>query len=175
MASESCASIIDWLSDVEASAHWKGSSSRDSSLPRATPSPLTQPSPSLSSPCFTSLQHPRKRKHHPDSPHSYSERLHFDRRTRKALCEIMQPNNSKRRRTDTASENDEQAVGLEARTINQDTALSSFLTIISSIVLLKHPKKANPPPPPNPSYRHPLPPSLTQRPQVALGRRLRPP
>ena len=175
MGSEPCASIIDWLSDVEASAHWQDSSLRDSSLPCATPSTPTQSSPSLSSPCFTGLQDLRKRKHHPDSPQFRSKKLHFDRRTREALCEIMQPNNTKRRRTDTEGGNDEQVVGLEARTINLDTVWSYFLTIISSIVLLKHPKKANPPPRPNQSYRRPLPPCRTQRPQVAPGRRLRPP
>ena len=109
MASERCLSIADWLSDVEASIHLRDSSTRDSSL---------------SPPSLTSLQHPRKRKHqhHSDIAQAYIERVHFDRHTRKPLCEIMEPNGTKRRRTDTASENEEQAVAFEARTISQDTA-----------------------------------------------------
>ena len=109
MVSEGCPSIVGWLSDVEASIHLQDYSTRE---------------PSLSAPSLTSLQHPRKRKHkhHSDIPPAYIERSQFDRRTRKPLCEIMEPNGTKRRRTDTASENEEQAVALEARIISLDTA-----------------------------------------------------
>ena len=162
MVSEECPSIVDWLSDVEASIHLQESSTRDSSL--SAPSP-------------TDLQHPRKRKHkhHLHAPQAYIEIMHFDRRTRKPLCEIMEPNSTKRRRTDTASENEEQADALEARIISADTALSSFLTITNSRFLHKHLKKASSPHHPNPSYAHPRPPCLptpTQKPQVAPERRV---
>ena len=109
MVPERCPSIVDWLSDVEASVHLQESSTRDSSL---------------SAPSLTDLQYPRKRKHkhHSNSPQAYPETVHFDRRTRKPLCEIMEPNSTKRRRTATASESEEQAVAFEARTISHDTA-----------------------------------------------------
>ena len=152
MASKRGTSIINWLSDVEASSHFSlDSSLRDSSLSCNTHSPPTQQSLSLSSPCRGILQHPRKRKHHPKSPESFSESSHFDRRTRKALCEIMNSNNkNKRRHTDTASEIGEQEFGLGACTIHQHTALSSLLTVTNRI---KHLRKAHPPL--NPSHGHP--------------------
>lgn len=162
MVSERCPSIVDWLSDVEASVHLQNSSSRD---------------PSLSAPSLTSLKHPRKRKHrhHSDISQAYIEKAHFDRPTRKPLCEIMEPNSTKRRRTDTVSENEEQAVALEVRIISQVTALSSSLTITNSIVVLKRLKKASPPHHPSPPCGHPRPPCLpgpSQRPQVAPERRV---
>ena len=128
MFSKRCPNIVDWLSDVEASVHLQDSSTRDTSLSapplRKRKHKHKHQEPSLSAPSFTNLQHPRKRKHkhHSYSPQPYPETVHFDRRTRKPLCEIMQPNSTKRRRADTASENEEQAVASEARTISQDTA-----------------------------------------------------
>ena len=96
MASETCASIIDWLSEVEASGN-----TQDSSLSSATPSPS---SPSL---------HSLKRKLDLDSSHPSTETLYLVKRTRKALREIMPPNSNKRPRRDTASENDVQDVEFE--------------------------------------------------------------
>ena len=107
MASESCASIIDWLSEVEAS-----DKIQDYSLPGATSSPSSQPSAS-SSPSLTSSLHPRKRKPDPDDFQPSTERLHLVKRTRKALREIMPPNGNKRARRGTASENDVQGVEFE--------------------------------------------------------------
>ena len=117
MVSEGCPSIVDWLSDVEASLHLQESSTRDSSL---------------SAPSLTDSQHPRKRKrkhnhkHQSDIPQAYPGTAHFDRRTRRPLCEIMAPNSTKRRRTAT-SESEEQAVALEARTISQERLEAAFL------------------------------------------------
>ena len=108
MVSERCPSIANWLSDVEASVHLQESSTRDFSI---------------SAPSLTDSQHPRKRKHkhHSDSPQAYPETLNSDRRTRKPLWEIMEPNSTKRRRTATANESEEQAVAFEARSISHDT------------------------------------------------------
>lgn len=126
MVSERCPSIVGWLSDVEASVDLQESSTRDTSLsaPSLRKQKHKHQDTSLPTPSPTDLQYPRKRKHkhHSYSPQSYPETVHFDRRTRKPLCEIMQPNSTKRRRTDTAGENEEQAVALEARTLSQDTA-----------------------------------------------------
>ena len=126
MVPEQCPSIIDWLSDVEASVHLQESSARDTSLsaPSLCKRKHKHQDASFPTPSLTNLQHPRKRKHkhHPDSPQPYPEAVHSDRRTRKPLCEIMQPNSTKRRRTDTASENEEQEFSFQACTISQDTA-----------------------------------------------------
>ena len=127
MVPERCPSIVDWLSDVEASVHLQESSTRDTSLsaPSLRKRKQKHRDTSLSAPPLTNLQHhPRKRKHkhHPDSPQPYPETIHSDRHTRKPLCEIMQSNSTKRRRTDTTSENEEQDFAFEARTIYQDTA-----------------------------------------------------
>lgn len=107
MASESCASIIDWLSEVEASGD-----TQDSSLPSTTPSPSSPPS-AFSSPCLTGSLHPRKRKLDLDNSQPSTETLYLVKRTRKALREIMPPNGNKRPRRDTASENDVQGVEFE--------------------------------------------------------------
>lgn len=178
MISEGCPSIVDWLSDVEASLHSQESSTRDSSL---TAPSLTTPSlsiPSLSTPSLTDLQHPRKRKHKHQlhTPQAYIKRAHFDKRTRKPLCEIMEPNSTKRRRTDATSENEEQSDAVEVPIISADTVLSSFLTITNSMDLVKRLTKASPPHRPSPSYAHPRPPCLPgpthQKPQVAPERRV---
>ena len=107
MASESCASIIDWLSEVEASGK-----TQDPSLPSATASPSSPPS-AFSSPCLNGPLHPRKRKLDPDNSQPSTESLYLVKRTRKALREIMLPNGNKRPRRDTASENDVQGVASE--------------------------------------------------------------
>ena len=107
MASESSASIIDWLSEVEASGN-----TQDSSLPTVTPSPSSPPS-AFFSPCLTGPLHTRKRKLDLDSSQPSTDALYLVKRTRKALREIMPPNSNKRPRRDTASENDVQGVEFE--------------------------------------------------------------
>ena len=107
MTSESCASIIDWLSEVEASGN-----TQDSSLPSVTSS-QSSPHSAFSSPCLTGSLHTRKRKLDLDSSQPSTDALYLVKRTRKALREIMQPNGNKRPRRDTGSENDVQGVEFE--------------------------------------------------------------
>ena len=115
MASESCTSIIDWLSDVEveASAHWEQYSLQDPSFPCATSSSTTLSSPSPSSPFFVGLQHPRKRKHHKDRFDSSPRDPHFHR---EPLKEIMSSPN-KRARTNSGPLGEERAAQDEVRSI----------------------------------------------------------
>ena len=175
MASESCASIIDWLSEVEASGN-----TQDSSLSSATSSPSSPPS-AFSSPCLTGSLYPRKRKLDPDNHQPVTESLYLVKHTRKALREIMPPNGNKRPRRDTASENDVQGVEFEVWAISEAARLFIIFTVIDSVVLPTRPKRANPPPRPSSTYRllgranPPRPPDLMQRPLVAPGRRFRPP
>ena len=168
MASESCASIIDWLSDIEASVHWEESSLQDPSLPCATSSPPIRLSSSLlSSPCFISLQHPRKCKHHIDQLESYSKGSYFPR---KPLKETMSSSN-KRACIDSGLAEDEQVAWDEVRSVNQNTASSSFLTIVNSNTPLEHLERevlqCH-----NPSYRHPLPRGLSPKRQAVRRRKL---
>ena len=168
MASESCASIIDWLSDIEASAQWEEYSLQDPSLPCATSlPPIHSTSSLLSSPCFITSQQSRKRKHHTNQLDSYSKDLYF---ARKPLKETMSSPN-KRARTDDETPEDAQMAGAEVSSIDHDTALRSFLTIVNSNTLLKHPKRellyCH-----HPSYEHPLPRALTPRRQVVRRRKL---
>ena len=175
MVSEWSASIVDWLSDVEASGNTQGSS-----LSSATPSPSSAPS-AFSSPCLTGSLHPQKRKLDLDNYQPFTESLYLVNHTRKALREIMPPNGNKRPRRDTASENDVQGVDFEVWAISEVARLLIILTVIDSVVLPTRPKKANPPPRPNSTYKllsradHPRPPDLMQRPLVAPEKRTRPP
>lgn len=139
MASESCTSIIDWLSDVEveASAHWEQPSLQDPSFTNATFSPTIHAPSSPSSPCFVGLQHSRKRKHHKDWLDSCPKDPYFPR---EPLTEIMSLPN-KRARTISGPLEDERAAQAEVRSIYHDTALSSFLTMNNSNPLLKHLEK----------------------------------
>ena len=168
MASESCTSIIDWLSDVEveASAHWEQYSLQDPSFPCATSSPPIHFSPSPSSPCFVGLQNSRKRKHHGEWLDSCPKDPYFPR---EPLKEIMSSPN-KRARTNSGPIEEERADHDEVRSIDQGTAPSSFLTIINSNHLLKHLERrlqqAH-----NLSYKHLLPLSRT-RPQAVKGRKI---
>ena len=120
MASESCTSIIDWLSDVEAegSAHWEQYSLQDPSFPCATSSPPIQFSPSPSSPCFVGLQHSRKRKHHGEWLDSCPKDPYFPR---EPLKEIMSSPN-KRARTTSGPLEEERAAQAGVRSIDHDTA-----------------------------------------------------
>ena len=172
MASESCASIVDWLSDVEveASAHWEQPSLQDPSFPNATFSPTVHASSSPSSPsspCFVGLHHSRKRKHHKDWLNSCPKDPYFPR---EPLKEIMSSLN-KRARTNSGPLEDERAAQAQVRSIDHDTALNNFLTMNNSNPLLKHLEKkiqqAH-----NLSYKHLLPLSQSPRPQAVKGRKL---
>lgn len=123
MASESCTSIIDWLSDieVEVSAHWEQPSRRAPSFPNATFSPTIHApsypsSPSL--PCLVGLQHSRKRKHHKDWLDSCPKDPYFPR---EPLNEMMSSPN-KRARTNSEPLEDEREAQAEVRSIDHDTA-----------------------------------------------------
>ena len=168
MASESCASIIDWLSDVEASDQWEEHSLQDPSLPCATSSPpIHSTSSLLSSPCFITSQQSRKRKHQTNKLECYSKGSYFPR---KPLEETMSSPN-KRPRTDDETPEDAQMAGAEVSFVNHDTALRSFLTIVNSNTLLKHPKRellqCH-----HPSYEHPLPRALSPKRQAVRRRKL---
>ena len=171
MTSESCTSIIEWLSDIEAdtSAYWEQSSLQDASLPNATFSPImpaTSSPSSPSSPCFVGLKHSRKRKHHRDRLDLYSKDSYFDR---EPLKEMMSSPN-KRARTVSEPLEDERAAQAEVRSINQNTALSSLLTMNSKPLLKHHGKKIQQAH--NLSYEHPLPLSRSPRHQAVKGRRI---
>lgn len=159
MASESCISIVDWLSNVEASAYRE-----QYSLPDATSSPPMYSSSSPLSPCFVGLQHPRKRKRHKDW-------LDFPPKNPYcSLKEIMSLSN-KRTRTDHGPLEEERAAQAEVRSVNRDISSSRFLTIINSSAPLEHPERkilqAH-----NLSYKHPLPLARSPRHQVVQTKKV---
>ena len=102
MASKRGTSIIDWLSEVEASGN-----TQEASLSSATPSPSSSPS-AFSSPSLAGLLPPRKRKLDPSNPQPSTENLALVKRTRKALREIMMSPSKKRARLEAAGQNDVQ-------------------------------------------------------------------
>ena len=111
-------SIIDWLSEVEASGN-----TQETSLSSATPSPSSSPS-AFSSPSLPGLLPPQKRKPDPGNSQPSTENLHPVKRTRKALREIMMSPSRKRARLETAGKNDVQGAELE---VGQSVKLQGYL------------------------------------------------